>query len=147
MDHLEIPRPEVWGARREWYESHIFHYEELGSYLVGEQACALISDTQACFCSGAWASVIVISFAVIEAHIRETNPDSSKKQSHALLEERGFGERVQSLRKLRNSLVHAKRDAPALTMDQQWDEREKLEVLAKEAVSIMFEIFYSEPGT
>lgn len=147
MDHLEIPSSEVWGARREWYENHIFYYEELGSYLVGEQACALISDTQACFCAGAWASVSVISFAVIEAHIRETNPGFSKKHSHALLEERGFGERVQSLRKLRNNLVHAKRDAPALTMDQQWDEREKLEALAKEAISIMFEIFYSEPGT
>jgi hypothetical protein len=46
MEHLEHPMAEQWEIRRRWFESHIFHYEELGSCLVGEQASALLSEVE-----------------------------------------------------------------------------------------------------
>jgi hypothetical protein len=147
MDHIEVPSPELWEERRNWYEEHIFRYEEAGSYIVGDQAGALLFDVQSCFCAGAWVSVIIVAFTVIEAHFRETNPRSKGKKSYELLREKGWEEKLTELRKLRNKLVHATYNNPALTIDEQWDEREALEERAREAVGIMFEVFYSENGT
>ncbi|GAI02166.1 unnamed protein product, partial [marine sediment metagenome] len=36
---------------------------------------------------------------------------------------------------------------PAITVDQQWGNRDDLEDEAKEAIKLMIEAFYSNPGT
>jgi len=147
MEHLEHPTAEQWEVRRRWFESHIFHYEELGSYLVGEQASALISEVESCFCAGAWAAVVILSFAVVEGNLQETSSSKKRRRSVELLEHQGFGAGYDRLRKRRNSLVHATPESPALTIDQQWDDRASLEAEAREAVVLMFQAFYSQAGT
>ena len=104
MQHLEIPDPVVWKARKEWYEKHIFEYEEAGSYLVGEQASALLFDVQSCFCVGAWVSVILVSYSVIEAHLRETNPKSKKRNLSSCFKKRDGKQRLRSCEKLEIAL-------------------------------------------
>ena len=98
MEHLYHSTPELWQARRNWFEAYIFDYEERGSYLVGEQACALISEVQSCFCSGAWAAVLIVAFAVIEANLQETSGSSKRKRAVELLQENGFSARFDALR-------------------------------------------------
>jgi hypothetical protein len=51
------------------------------------------------------------------------------------------------MRKRRNALVHPDPDAPALTVDQQWEDRAAMETEARQAVELMFEAFYIGPWT
>lgn len=147
MEHLEPPERELWESRREWFEGFIFKYEERGSHFVGEQASALISDVQCCFCAGAWISVIVLTFTVIEANLSEITPSSHKTRAVDLLKLYGLDARFDQLRRRRNKLVHATGNAPAVTIDDQWGKRETLEFEAKNAVQLMFEAFYLDVGT
>jgi hypothetical protein len=147
LEHLDHPTLEQWSKRRDWFEAFIFSYEEAGSYLVGEQACAIISDVQSCFCSGAWAATIVLAFSVIEANLQETNETGKKQRSVDLLSSFSTDTRFDLLRKRRNSLIHATPNNPAITTDQQWDNRASLEFEAKEAIELMFIAFYSQIGT
>jgi hypothetical protein len=123
------------------------HYEELGSYLVGEQASALISEVECCFCAGAWAAVIIVAFAVVETNLRETNGVSGRRRAEELLKGHHFEVALAQLRKRRNALVHTAAGNPVLTVDQQWDDRATLEAEAREAVEFMFRAFYSPAGT
>lgn len=43
-----------------------------GCYLVGDHATVLFMDSQACYCIGAWLSVIILLVSAIDAHLRET---------------------------------------------------------------------------
>lgn len=144
MEHLDHPTAEQWGVRRTWFEDHVFHYEELGSYRVGEQASALISEVESCFCAGAWAAVVILAFAVIEANLQETSESDKHRRAVDLLKAHGFSEAFDELRKRRNSLIHARPDIPAITIDQQWDDRIFLEAEARQAVVLMFQAFYSQ---
>lgn len=147
MEYLDHPAAEQWEARRTWFEAYIFHYEELGTYLVGEQASALVSEVQSCFCAGAWAAVVMLAFAVIEANLQETSGSGKRKRAVDLLKSHGFSEAFDQLRKRRNALVHAAPDDPSITIDQQWDDRVSLESEARQAVDLMFQAFYSQAGT
>lgn len=147
MDHLDPPDSEEWNARREWFEAHVFAYEERGSYLVGEQATAMLFEVQSCFCVGAWAAVIILAFAVTEANLAETSTGARRKRAFELLQDHGFTDEFTVLRHRRNYLVHAERDLPAITLDHQYDAREALEVEARGAVELMFKAFYSQVGT
>ena len=146
MDHLEHPSKRLWEDRRIWFELLLDQHESLGSYLVSEQACALIAEAQSCFCAGAWVSVIILAFTVIDAQVRETETPNFKGTSKKLLEVLGFGERYQKLRKRRNELIHLNIDNPAVSVDQQWGNRRELEGEAREAVGLMIEAFYSNAG-
>lgn len=147
MEHLDHPTAEQWEMRRSWFEAQIFHYEEIGSYLVGEQASALISEVESCFCAGAWAAVVILAFAVIEANLRETSNSAKHHRAIDLFKDQGFDDAFDRLRKRRNTLVHATPDNPALTIDQQWDDRALLEAEARKTVELMFKAFYSQAGT
>ena len=147
MEHIEHPLLEIWEKRRNWFEQLLNEYESQGSYLVSEQACALIADVQSCFCAGAWVSVILLAFTVIDAQLRETEIPEFKGNSEQLLDTLGFDKRFQDLRKRRNRIVHLNPDKPAITVDQQWGNRRELEEEAKKAVKLMVEAFYSNPGT
>ena len=113
--------------------------------MVSEQACALIADVQAVFCAGAWAAVIIMAMAVIDASLRETEFPHFRGSTKKLVDEISNIPGLHNLRKRRNALVHVDRDKPALTVDQQWVDREKLEMEASEAVRLMFETFYIGP--
>ena len=146
MEYLEQPSTDIWIKRQEWVEGRLLQFEEQGSYLVSEQACALIGEVQICFCAGAWISVIVLAFTVIDAQLRETEVPGFKGDSKRLLSTLGFDDRFQKLRERRNRIIHIKEDQPAINVDQQWANRRELEIEAREAVELMLEAFFSNPG-
>lgn len=145
MEHLEHPPKEIWEARRNWFETVEEKARGEAGYLVSEQACALTADVQAAFCAGAWAGVIVLSMAVVDAALRETEVPGFKGNTKKLIAAAGANSRLQAMRERRNALVHVDGDDPALTVDQQWADRAALEKEAREAVELMFEAFYIGP--
>jgi len=98
-------------------------------------------DVYSAFCAGAWVSVIVLSHAVADAALR----GSDSKSSSASV----FGDDAELtwLRRVRNQLVHARNESPAVTVDDMWLNREALERDARRAVRIMFAAMFSDPGT
>ena len=134
---LELPSKEAWEARRQWFEALENSFvDEHASYGVSEQACALVGEVQMAFCAGAWVTVLVMAIAVIESHIGEFGYSDLTGNST-----------FQKLRKRRNSIVHFQEKHPGISVDQQWLNRLQLEAEAKEAVRLMFEVFYSDVGT
>jgi hypothetical protein len=145
MEHIEHPSHKIWEQRRRWFESVEEKARGEGNYIVSEQACALTADVQAAFCTGAWAGVIILSMAVVDAALRETEVPGFKGNTKMLIEAADANPRLQIIRERRNALVHIDPEKPALTVDQQWSERDKLEEEAKEAVELMFDSFYIGP--
>lgn len=145
MDHLEPPPEEVWSQRRDWFESLISLHEGRASYLVSEQASALMVEAQSCYCAGAWVAVIVLAYTVIDAQLLETESPNFKGNSKELLENLHFGEEYQQLRLRRNRIIHLRPTEPAITIDQQWDSRLELKEEAEHAIRLMVEAFFSNP--
>ena len=143
MQHLEHPSAELWNERREWIERLSFEQEQRADFMLGEQASALTADVQACFCAGAWCAVIVLAFSVIETNLRETEIWSKSTPSIRVVA--GEHEEVHALRLARNRLMHAQAEDPAITVDQQWDERDRLEAEARGAVLAMIRSLYRYP--
>lgn len=134
---LELPSKESWEARRLWFESIGDSFvNEHASYGLSDQACALVGEVQVAFCAGAWVTALVMAIAVVESHIGEFRY-SDLTDNPAL----------QNLRKRRNSIVHFQEKHPGISLDQQWLNRTQLETEAKEAIRMMFEVFYSDVGT
>ena len=146
MEHLDHPSFDIWEERRLWFESLNDETSGEGSYLVSEQAYALIAEVQSTFCAGAWVAVIILALAVVDAQLRETEASNFKGNTKELLETVGADPKLQSLRLRRNSLVHVNPDNPAITVDQQWANRKELEAEARQAVQLMLEAFYLNPG-
>jgi hypothetical protein len=134
---LELPSKYTWEARRLWFESIENSFvNEHASYGLSDQACALAGEVQMAFCAGAWVTVLVMAIAVIESHFGEFgNSDFTDNPT------------LQRLRRRRNSIVHFQEKHPSISVDQQWSNRAQLENEAKEAIKIMFEVFYSDVGT
>jgi hypothetical protein len=146
MNWLEHPNNEIWESRQRWFEEIGEHYQGEGSYFVSEQACALIGEVQTAFCAGAWLAVIVLAMAVVDSQLREFAPgfEGSTKR---LLNNAQANPKLQQLRERRNTIIHLDPENPAITVDQQWVNREELEQEARQAVELMFEAFYLDPGT
>lgn len=148
MELLEFPDNEIWSKRNKWIEDEIENSMTGFSYLVSDQATALFYDLQACYSIGAWLSVIVLSVSVIDAHLRETEAMDNKIGTAKLLNEYYEGsEDINWLRKLRNSYVHIDIDNPALEMNVQYTDREKLEQDATLAVKMVIKALFQNPGT
>lgn len=147
MDHLEHPSAEVWEERRVWFERVEEDARGQGSFMVSEQACALTADVQAVFCAGAWAAVIVLTMAVVDAALRETEVPGFTGNTKELIRAAGASAQLQSLRARRDAFVHVNPENPAITVDQQWADRDQLEREARSAVMLMFEAFYLSPWT
>lgn len=144
MDHLEHPSQELWNERQLWVENLNDAYCGDGSYIVSEQACALIAEAQAVFCAGAWVAVTVFVMAVVEVQLREEMSDY-KGNTKQLIELSGANPKLQHLRQRRNAIVHSNPYNPAITVDDQWSARSELEDQAREAMHLMFETFYMSP--
>jgi hypothetical protein len=145
MDHLEFPKPEAWEARRRWFEATEEQARGEGSYLVSEQACALVAEVQAAFCCGAWIAVLVLAISVVDAALRETEVPDFRGNTKELLDAAGADPDLQFLRRRRNAVVHVDQDNPGVTVDQQWTDRCQLEREARRAVELMFGAFYIGP--
>ena len=148
VDNLELPSSQEWKNRREWFEKIEEETRGEGSFLVSEQACALLVELQSVFCVGAWAAVIIIAAAIVDAQLRETEIVGFKGNTKNLIDLATNGNAdLHWLRKRRNALVHVNPDAPAITVDSQWFDRPELEADARKAVEVTFEAFYLSPGT
>ena len=143
--YLERPSTELWEARERWFEELAESLAGEGSYIVSEQACALIGEAQTCFCAGAWIAVLVLAMAVVDAQLRETELPGFAGSTKRLLNVAQANPELQRLRERRNAIIHLDPEDPAITVDQQWANRTELEQEAREAVKLMFEAFYIGP--
>lgn len=147
MELLEFPDKETWEKRYSWIDNEI-EQSIKGSYMVSDHATALFLDLQACYCIGAWLSVIILSVSVIDAHLRETEAMDDKIGTAKLLEEYYFGhDDINWLRRLRNKYVHVDVDNPALEMNVQYNNRAELEKDATKAIKMVIAAFFQSPGT
>lgn len=148
MTWLDQPTQEIWEARRNWFEQLSESYVNgEGSYFVSDQACALCGDIELAFCAGAWNAVVILAMAVVDSQLRETEFPDFKGSTNELLKSIGLNERLLWLRRKLNQLVHINIEDPTITLDQQWSNQEQLEADARKAIGLMFEAFYSNPGT
>lgn len=146
MDWLEHPNRKSWESRQRWFEEKGESYQGVGSYFVSEQACALIGEVQTAFCAGAWLAVIVLAMSVVDSQLREFTSGFTGSTKRLLMDAQ-VNPKLQQLRERRNAIIHLDTENPAITVDQQWTNRKELEQEAKQAVELMFEAFYSDPGT
>ncbi len=145
MDRLACPSNELWEERRGWFESLEEEYLAGGGYIVSEQACALAMETQLAFCSGAWLAVIILAMAVVDAQLREAELPGFEGSTKNLIESAQANPELQKIRRRRNALIHVCPDKPAISVDQQWENRPELEEDARKAVRLMFESIFMSP--
>lgn len=147
VNNLELPSDIIWSDRRDWFENQVAEYQGNGSYLLSEQACALMMEVQVCYCAGAWIAVLVLAYTVIDAQLLETEAPGFDGNSAQLLRHLNFSDEYQQLRLRRNRIVHLRCEQPAITVDQQWGFRKELEAEAQAAVRLMLAAFFNAPGT
>jgi hypothetical protein len=73
MAYVDIPESGIWCSRERWLreiEESARHPQ--ASYLLSAQGTFLLRDMDVAFCAGAWAPVIIIAHAVIDAILRDT---------------------------------------------------------------------------
>ena len=143
MDFLDGPDRELWNERSNWIENLIDDKSNIGGYEVSEQAAALAMDLQIAYCAGAWVAVIILSIAIIDAHLREIEVPEFQGNTEKLIKEAGLTNELDWLRKRRNKLIHLKIDNPAITVDDQWDKRNLLETEARKAIELVFDVLFS----
>lgn len=148
MDQLEHPDFETWKERRGWFESELESKQHpMASYLLSDQATALLVELQRCYCAGVFLTVIILSVSVIDAQLRETEAVDNKIGTAKLLDEYFTGKDINWLRKLRNKYVHFNIDNPALTIDDQYANRKQMEIDARQAIRMVIHAFFQSPGT
>ena len=140
MIHLEHPSDEMCDLRRDWFEQKAEPPAD-GGYLLSEQACAMVADLQCAFSAGAWLAAVVLAAAVIDAHLHDA--EGFTGNAKRVIDEAGVDPQLHLLRKRRNALIHSDPDSPAITVDQQWSERPKLEDDARLAIEMVFRVFYA----
>ena len=147
MDQIEFPSKETWEKRREWFEQKFDVDAHGGSFILGEHATALLVDLQAIYCAGAFVSVVIISCAVIDAHLREIElPHNFCGGMKAAFTHSAFGVELDWLRQLRNSLVHwSARNHAALSVDDHYSNRAVHEKEAQRAICVVAAVLFENP--
>jgi len=138
MEQLERPSEAEWDERRLWFEELEARYASAGAPAPSEQACALMIDLQAVFCTGAWAAAVILACAVTEA--QGGMGGGSKRDSLPGVPDSDY----RWLRALRNRLCHENRGDPELTVEDQWLRRGLWEERARRAVAIAFASLYPQ---
>ncbi|HKI44607.1 MAG TPA: hypothetical protein VKA08_04645 [Balneolales bacterium] len=148
MAYADRPDSETWQAREKWLQETEESFQHpLASYLLSAQGTYLARDMDITFCAGAWAAVIIIAHAVVDAWLRDTELGDYKSSSYKLF---GEDEDLHWLRKRRNQLVHVHENQT--TFDEAELHRieenfESMEPEARRAVRIAFRVMYASPGT
>jgi len=143
-----FPEKKTWHEREQWLielEKTIQHPQ--ASYLLSAQGTFLSRDMDIAFCSGAWAAVIILAHAVIDATLRDTEFGDYKSSFYKLF---GDNEELQWLRKVRNSLVHVRENQTTIEeaeLHRIEENYESLEADARRAVRLAFQVLYANPGT
>lgn len=146
MELLEFPNKETWESRYAWIDNEIENAIR-GSHDVSDHAVALFMELQACYCIGAWVSVIVLSISVIDAHLRECEAMDANIGTAELLEKYYTGKDINWLRRLRNKYVHMNIDNPAMGLNFQYEKRAELEADATKAAKMVIHALTQNAGT
>lgn len=135
-------------ARQRWLENAHARHENRrpGELQLSTHGLLLQVDLERAFVSGAWASVIVLAQAIIEATIRQLQLDDYEIKAKALF--KGV-KRLERIRALRNELLHAAAPGtPSLIWRLPDGDfagcQALLERDAKRAVEYMLYVVYSE---
>ena len=127
-----------WTARRLWFADTVTRPLEEAGASPGRQADTLLAELEDVFCAGAWLSTVVLSAAVIEAHLRETAaPGNPLENTRDLFHRLGLPAEFEELRLLRNRIVHVEPGAPMLDPDMHWSHAEVFERDACDAVRLV----------
>lgn len=148
MAYADIPDAESWRSRERWLqEMEESAQHPYASYFVSAQGTFLARDMDLAFCAGAWAAVIIIAHAVIDATLRDTETGDYQSSSHKLF---GDDDDLQWLRRRRNLLVHVREEQTTIEeaeLHRIEENYESLEPDAQRAVRLAFRVMYANPGT
>jgi len=136
--------------RRLWLDRAIA--QERKSYQVmklSTQGLLLLHDIEKAFCAGAWMSVVVLAYAVVDATLRDVVTGDYKSQAADLY---GSNPDLEWLRNLRNQVVHVSAPGTPSTLwklppSDLMGCHNALEPEAKRAVTLAYRQVYAQSGT
>lgn len=137
MRTLSPPDPKLWQARAEWFWQA--HDINAGPHALElrPRASLLLAELETLFCAGAWAAVVILGWALVEAAQRKAATAAARRG-----EEPRSEPDADWLRERRNALVHVADDDG----DEPPDERQ-LEAMAQGAVRIVFKTLFAAAWT
>jgi hypothetical protein len=134
MRTLSPPDPGLWQSRAEWFWRA--HDLNAGPHALdlNPRASLLLAELETVFCVGAWAAVVIVAWALVEAEER-----AAARAAAARREEPRPEPDADWLRARRNALVHAD---PARAAEDVPDEA-ALEAMAQGAVRVAFKTLFA----
>ncbi|MDM7947148.1 MAG: hypothetical protein QUV20_12525 [Oceanibaculum nanhaiense] len=132
---LAAPSSRLWAERQAWFQRRLDDSRGEMPTVIGEQAEALLIDLQLAFCAGAWGAVVILAQTVLDADLADR--ELAGEEMGIALNDIRFGRDYVWLRNRRNDLVHEE-GRTALTMHDQTQHRQRLEVEARRAVELLF---------
>jgi len=134
MRTLAPPDPKLWQARADWFWRA--HDINAGPHALdlGARPAMLLAELETLFCAGAWASVVIVAWALVEAEQRAAARGRAARGEDARPEPD-----ADWLREQRNALVHV---APDHGPDDVPDEA-ALETMAQGAVRVAFKTLFA----
>jgi len=126
MRGLEPPSAPAWRSRNDWFwRAHDINAGPQPLDLDA-QAAALLAELELVFCVGAWASVVILAWALVEAAERRTRRDDETPPAD-----------VDWLREQRNRLVHVAAEGAEMP------DEAALEAVAQGAVRVVFKTLFA----
>lgn len=125
MRGLEPPSGAAWRSRDDWFWRA--HDVNAGPQPLDldPQAATLLAELEVVFCAGAWASVIILAWALVEGAERRSARGEAAPAAD-----------VDWLREQRNRLVHVAADSADMPDDA------ALETIAQGAVRVVFKTLF-----
>jgi hypothetical protein len=103
-EQTPVPLPNPSDVRAEWLGDMIDREQKRYPVMkLSTQGLLLLIDIEKAFCAGAWLSVIVLSYAVVDATLRDVTSGDYKSPASELY---GGNRDLDWLRNLRNQIVH-----------------------------------------
>jgi hypothetical protein len=132
MRSLAPPDPKLWQSRADWFwRAHDLNAGPQPLDL-SPRAGLLLGELEAVFCAGAWASVVIVAWALVEAEER-----AAARAAAGRREEPRPEPDADWLRERRNALVHAEPDGAELP------DEAALETMAQGAVRVAFKTLFA----
>ncbi|HKY94676.1 MAG TPA: hypothetical protein VJL84_05190 [Kiloniellales bacterium] len=132
IELVERPDEMTWEERRRWLADAEAAASGGGATALSEQAIALTVELQRCFCAGAWAAVLILAGAIVDAQSLYAGFPFDRHS-----EDRAW------LRSERNRLMHEDRQRPALTVEDLWLKEPERERAAKRATRLALVALYA----
>lgn len=135
MRGLEPPSASAWRSRNDWFwRAHDINAGPQPLDLDA-QATALLAELELVFCVGAWASVVILAWALVEAAERRAVDSKTGRGDEAPASD------VDWLREQRNRLVHVAVAGTDMPDDA------SLETAAQGAVRVVFKTLFAHAWT